>query len=181
MKVLTARYDNLSHLILSVSSRQKANSRSKWWADLLNIETKFPSAVLTCNCVFCLGDEKLIPFWSTEWLPEGILMVLFPALYAVSTEKGGFVESMGVWNNFGCGRGSFGIVSTNLVLQQELLLLRNMLLNVVPSLGNLGSIVWLQDKQVGYTTRSGYKELFGLRQSTTILISIKDSLLEIWH
>ncbi|XP_058765931.1 uncharacterized protein LOC131639452 [Vicia villosa] len=97
-----------------------------------------------------------------------------------SSEKGDFVDSMGTWSSSGWGWGNFGIDPTIQVMQQELLLLRNLLQNVKPSLCESDSIVWMQDKQDGYTTRSGYKELFGLRQFPTVSALIKESLQEVW-
>lgn len=69
---------------------------------------------------------------------------------------------MGVWIRAEWHWGSFSIVSSNLILLKDLTALRGLLENIVPSIFVMDKLVWLKDKENGYSTKSGYSSLVGL-------------------
>jgi len=53
------------------------------------------SKVFVQNLKFEVGNGNKIKFWEDPWIPEGTLMSLFPALYAVSQQQFTLIANMG--------------------------------------------------------------------------------------
>ncbi|XP_058783599.1 uncharacterized protein LOC131658308 [Vicia villosa] len=138
LKVLTEKYGNLKHLILTRGESVKRAKRSSW---------------------SMLGDGLDIPFWSGFWNSAGRFIDVLPQLYQACTMKDQSVANFGHWKDDGWDWGDLGIVNPNSVLQNQLHRLRGILASTTPNDDVADTVVWLPDPQFGYTTRSGYKQL----------------------
>lgn len=136
----------MKHAVLSIGISNMYYSRSAWRSDLLSIESKLSTPILSNSCVFDLGNGVDIPFWSGNWMNAGRLLDLFPMLYKASSDRGGSVNSMGARLGSDWVSGSFGINLSNLDLSQEVLDLRGIIEGVIPSVSGLDKIQWLIDK-----------------------------------
>ncbi|GAU33092.1 hypothetical protein TSUD_259430 [Trifolium subterraneum] len=99
-EVLVAKYGN--HILHKVawSEFRIPPSASKWWKDIYAVERAVESKNwLEESVVRKVGNGNSTLFWSTTWIGEAPLSLVFPRLFSLSNQKSSMVNDFWVHNN----------------------------------------------------------------------------------
>ncbi|XP_058741662.1 uncharacterized protein LOC131614050 [Vicia villosa] len=178
--VMKHRYGELRSRLWNCDAGSYGVKDSLWWRDLIVLCAN-PHGIIH-NIRVKIGNGSVAIFWSSCWLGNACLVVLYPSLYQETTFKEDTMKNMGYW------RGEswcWNVIKAEEVLgleaTAELEELQDLLMDNTLNFNCEDVIIWPFDASKCFTVRSCYKLLMQAHGNAELEISSGQGLKAIWE
>ncbi|GAU47110.1 hypothetical protein TSUD_403430 [Trifolium subterraneum] len=144
---------------LSIGGTEDLKNASIWWRDIWRLGGMGEGNWFGNNVSSVLGDGNDIGFWKEKWMGLEPFRILYPSLYAKTTQPQALVSTMGTWDNNSCSWKLDWTAPLTAMEKVDVAELQLLLAQVQPRRDSNDRCRWIPNTMGLFTVQSAYTAL----------------------